>query len=715
MNMRSSNLKGVPVNSKTIRASLFALILSVGTSPCAQDQPITWYDQTSQTFGVKNSAMKATFALTPAGVFQFSSFATTDGTVKFAPTPGDQMSLISLVSDGVVVNDTTPWTLVESHQENAGAGGVRRVITLQNAQLSLQVIVDIEAHPAQPFFRYYLTVSTTGSTHMLTTANFMNWRWPSGGDVQAFSVHQYQTGTNDFLQPNQVILDQTPSGSAVFSGAHADYITWLALGFPSGSGIVAGWEFDGQATVTAMQADAASPVVVSGGPNSLNLAVVPGVPVTLPAAFLGLYTGNWDEAGYRTQRYTESVLALPLPDNNFPYVAFDTWGYNTNFSSANLSQMAANAAAMGVELFIVDLGWNTAIGNTEAANAKFGPGGLPAFSNYVHSLGMKLGLHWTPAEAAANSDLLTNNPDWQATEPSEYYGADPICLGNQPTQSYAQAEITELVNDFQPDWITQDGENLVKQCTKSSHTHDPANSNWSNSVQGISQLVSWSQQTYPNLLWENNSDGAQMLTFNMVKNYVTAASCDACGEELRIQAVYGQSYVMSPRYIDRYVTGPPTTWTMRTSEFGGPMILMEDISTWSPDDVALVSKEISIYKSLRGLIRDGKVFHLGPYPGFHNSSAIESYNASMDSAVIYAYRTQGQSATLQVNPQGLQPNGYYSVRFQDAGTSFITAGATLMNVGFAVPLPTPDSAEIVYITPTAAPPPPIVRPYQHRP
>jgi alpha-galactosidase len=310
--------------------------------------------------------------------------------------------------------------------------------------------------------------------------------------------------------------------------------------------------------------------------------------------------------------------------------------------------------------------------------------------------------------------LITNFPDWTATSPSQYYGADPVCLSNAPMQTYAQAEISELVQNYQPDWITQDGENLVKQCTKSTHTHDPANSNWSNSVQGIDALVAWSGAQYPNLLWENNSDGGEMLTYNMVKNYVTAASCDACGEELRIQAVYGQSYAMSPRYIDRYVTGPPSEWTMRTSEFGGPMILMQDISTWSADDRALVAQEISIYKSLRGLIRDGKVYHLGPYPTLSNNSAIESYNAGMDSAVIFAYRTQSNSNTLQVAPQGLRPGGYYTVTFQDAGTTFTTNGTALMSNGFTVSLPTTDSDEIVYINPAAPPPPLTARPLHKR-
>ncbi len=671
----------------------------------AQDQPATSYNAQTQTWTLQNSAMQASFALSPAGIFQFVSFSTSDGRLSFVPVANDQMSPISLTSDGVSVNDSTPWTLLETHPEKAAANGVRRVITLQNNPLSLQVQVNLEVHPGQPFFRYYLTVTDTGSApHVITAANLMNWRWRTGGkDMQAFSVHQYQSGTADFLNPNLVVLDQTDGGSTVFSGAHADYITWLVLSYPAGNGIVAGWEFDGQASITATQADSNSPVVITGGPNFLNLTVNPGTPRTLPAAFLGLYFGDWDEAGYRTQRYVEAVLAMPIPDNNFPYVAFDTWGYNTAFSSAGLNQMAANAAAMGVELFIVDLGWNTAIGNTQAANWKFGDGGLPAFSNYIHSLGMKLGLHWTPAEAAPDSDVIVNNPDWAATELYEYFGADGLCLSNTPMQAYAQAEISEMVNNYQPDWITQDGENLVKQCTKTTHTHDPANSNWSNSVNGIDMLVGWSRTQYPNLLWENNSDGGEMLTYNMVKNYVTAASCDSCGEELRVAAVYGQSYAFSPRYIDRYVTGAPSTWTMRTSEFGGPMILMEDIASWSADDMALVSQEISIYKSLRGLIRDGKVYHLDPYPTLVNNSAIESYNAAMDAGVVFAYRTASSDASLQVTPRGLRPYGLYSVTYQDARTTWISDGNTLMTKGFSVTLPTPQSAEIVYINPTVPP------------
>ena len=34
-----------------------------------------------------------------------------------------------------------------------------------------------------------------------------------------------------------------------------------------------------------------------------------------------------------------------------------------------------------------------------------------------------------------------------------------------------------MIDEYHVDWILQDGQNMVKQCTKSTHTHDPADSN----------------------------------------------------------------------------------------------------------------------------------------------------------------------------------------------------------------------------------------------
>ena len=147
----------------------------------------------------------------------------------------------------------------------------------------------------------------------------------------------------------------------------------------------------------------------------------------------------------------------------------------------------------------------------------------------MHSLGMKFGLHFALAEADPASPVLQDHPDWTATDDSNYFGATSLCLSNQPAQDWLIQEGIRMIDEYHVDWILQDGQNMVKQCTKSTHTHDPADSNYANAVQGINAVVSAIQQARPNVFWENCENGGNMMTFNMVKSYVTSITNDASG------------------------------------------------------------------------------------------------------------------------------------------------------------------------------------------
>lgn len=95
---------------------------------------------------------------------------------------------------------------------------------------------------------------------------------------------------------------------------------------------------------------------------------------------------DFDEAGYRTQQFSEAILAKPAPDANaFPYVAWDSWGYGNTIDEGTLRQNAAIAASLGVELFVVDLGWAERIGDWCADSSRF-PNGLGPLADYVHDV-----------------------------------------------------------------------------------------------------------------------------------------------------------------------------------------------------------------------------------------------------------------------------------------------------------------------------------------
>lgn len=679
----------------------WSLLLAL-TAP-ASAQVTAGYDSQTATWTLSNPLFSSRFQLAPDGLFRIVLLQ--GGTRKWISNSQPAASPIHSSVDGFPIDENTPWKLSGTHIEMADHNGRTHVIVLRNDDLKAEITLRLEAYPDQPFLHTSYAYRNLGAaTRFLVQADFLNVSLDTlKRAIRTFHVSQVVQGTPLMFDTYDLTLGSQPGGLvSVYGGAHADDCTWLALRDSSNYGVVFGWEYDGQAHLSARIDETGSHVDVSGSPDNLHLPVAAGDEVSLPGAFMGFYRGDWDEAGYRTHRFVEAVLAAPAPDDRFPWVAFDSWFYGVDIDEATLRKAADIAASMGVELFIVNLGWAQQIGEWTADLSKF-PSGMRAFSDYVHSLGMKIGLHVAPAEAMAQAPVLLFDPDWTASASTGYFGALSLCLGHEPVQQWTREQVRRLIEEYNIDWVTQDAGNLVKTCAKTTHTHDSSNSNWANSVNGITSLVQAMRAEFPGVPWENNSCGGDMQTFEAVRNYATFGSCDGCDPLTRRQAVYGMSYVFPARFIDRYMPEYPDIYNGRSSMFGGPWILMQKITDWTPEQIVFGSHEIQIYKALRTLIRGGKVFHLLRRPDGVRVNAIESFNYDLNSGVIFVYRPNSSAASQKIVPRGLDANGFYNVSFQESNETYVSRGADLAANGILVTLPRKYFAEIVYIT-GAAPP-----------
>jgi alpha-galactosidase len=241
---------------------------------------------------------------------------------------------------------------------------------------------------------------------------------------------------------------------------------------------------------------------------------------------------------------------------------------------------------------------------------------------------------------------------------------------------------------------------MVKQCTKTTHTHDPADSNYANAVDGINAVISAVQSARPNVLWENCENGGNMMTFNMVKSYVTSITNDASGSLPSRQAVYGATYPFPPRYAERYMPQEDglTPYATHSYRFGGPWVLMMGLAELAPDQLAFLADQIRNYKNQRGDIAAGKVYHLQA-PGANTTDAIQSYNPATDTAISVITRAASAGPNYLFKPQGLNPDQRYVVWSEIDPTVYTQSGAQLMANGIRIPLPTPYSSDVVHIEP----------------
>lgn len=686
------------MDHRVITAGLAALIFA----PQAIAQFRVRYDSGQRVWSMQSSVARVEFRLKPDGHLQFQSLRNLVTGDDWTPPPNRAVNPIRFQVDGEWFDSESSYKLIRQYARSGTHSSYRQTIELQDHADTAKVFLELEMYAKLPVLRYrFRYQNLKPAAARVTASDMLPWEFDDRGKVfRAFYVNQWvDGGRKGNFEPFTATLRETGQPTRLLSGAHGQHCAWVALRDEQDRGLFAGWEFDGRTDAAVSRLASANRLALSASIRGLSRPVPPNAQFQSPWAFLGVFQGDWDEAGYLTQRFSELALAPAVPDSGFPYVMWDSWKYQTGINEQILRRNAEIAATLGVEVFVVDLGWARNIGDWYADPRKF-PSGMRALSDYVHSLGMKFGLHLPLAEAAPNAPVLKTNPDWRSSQAYGYFLADSLCLSHQPVRTWLINQIIRMIDDYQVDWILQDGENMVKECTKTTHTHDPADSNFANAVDGLNTVVTTVQAQRPNVHWENCEDGGNMMTFNMVKNYVTSIAADDSGPMTTRQAVYGITYPFSPRYTDRYMPDEELgTYATRSFMFGGPWILMNRLPVMRQKDLDLLKSEIALFKSFRERIREGKVYHLTARPAENRIDALQSYHPGTDSAIAFLFRPEAAATTYRARLRGLNPDRTYRIRFQESRRTLQMTGKQILEQGIRVDLPGMWSSEIVYAEP----------------
>jgi len=189
-----------------------------------------------------------------------------------------------------------------------------------------------------------------------------------------------------------------------------------------------------------------------------------------------------------------------------------------------------------------------------------------------------------------------------------------------------------------------------------------------------------------------------MMTFNMVKSYVTSITNDASGSQDSRKAVFGATYPFPPRFAERYMpdTDGLDPYATHSYRFGGPWVLMNHLADLTPDQKGFLAQQVANYKSQRATISSGKVYHIQA-PASGATDVIQSYNPDTDSALAVITRAQSDGPEYIFHPKGLDPDQRYTVWFEIDPSVYFLPGAQLMETGIRVDLPTPYSSDIVHI------------------
>jgi alpha-galactosidase len=421
------------------------------------------FDPESRQWTLGNGVFEAGVRLTPAGQFVLDHIAALRTGRQWIHAAARGAGLFRFrTTSGTNYGEMTKFRLVSQRTSPIARQGLRQTIVLEDEDRTARITVDLDLFAGQPALRdrtRYRNISRRPLE--VDGIDVFPFALDAGTEkFRAFRVKQWAAaGSLGNFEPEQIDLEQGRPGTALVSGAHGLYCGWLALRDSLDHGLYFGCEFDGRFDFS-VDHTADALLQFASGIDQVSQPVAPDTELAMPVAFVGVFQGDWDEAGYRTQRFVEQAVAMPALDANCPYVMWDSWSYQERMSEATLRPNAAIAARLGVEVFVIDLGWARVIGDCRHDPAKL-PNGLRALSDYVHSLGMKFGLHIPLAEASALSPVLRQNPNWRSSKNYEYFKADSLCLSHRPVRDWIIGEALRMIDEYNVDWILQDGENMV--------------------------------------------------------------------------------------------------------------------------------------------------------------------------------------------------------------------------------------------------------------
>lgn len=385
----------------------------------------------------------------------------------------------------------------------------------------------------------------------------------------------------------------------------------------------------------------------------------------------------------------------PVLINNWEATYFD-------FDAEKILQIAKNAAALGVDMLVLDDGWFGKRDNDSSGlgdwfvNEKKLPGGLGSLVEKVKALGMKFGLWFEPEMISEDSELYRAHPDWAIKIPNRKptRGRYQLVLdmSRKDVREYLYNSIAAVLKSADISYIKWDANRSLcdwysaelpaqKQC-ELPHRY----------VLGLYELLERLTADFPDVLFEGCSGGGGRFDAGMLYYTPQIWCSDDTDAFERTKIQYGTSFIYPVSAVGSHVSVVPNHQTGRitplearaVTAMAGSFGYELDLGALSDEEKSAVSEQIKRFKKYAPLIHNGKYYRLSD-PTAENIALWEYVSDDRSEALIHGmiFRTKPNMKRAAIKAAGLSPDCEYYIE----GSEENYTGAALMNGGILLPQP----------------------------
>jgi len=491
---------------------------------------------------------------------------------------------------------------------------------------------------------------------------------------------------------------------------------WLPLFYlrdgSTEAGLFVGWAWSHEFDVTLA---AAGPDVEVQAAHRLGEGWPLGPGERMPSFrfFLGLFRGDLEDGGRAMRRFTEQHVIPPAPPD-WPPADWNSYaGLKLEVRLPYLYQEAELAASLGLELFLVDHGWEREAGDWQPREELYGPNGieLRRLADYVHSLGMKFGLWVDLGEAAPTAPILREHPEYLARAVGKaaqgYLGAKLLCL--HVAGDWVASELIRLIDTYRLDWLKFD-QPQIAPCVDPRHGHgtSPEAGGYAN-VLALYRVLDRVRRERPQVVLENCYSGVGYLDFGMMARtdvcWLTDDGVDGRAAKSHLQQLYRFAAMAAPlRYLHLWASGPVGSTLeeqayLAAANMSGMWGLSYRLGTFTDETLGLLRRLVTLYKRVRPLLRDGEAVFLFPNGRAPAWYGVQYLARDAARTAVLLLRNPGPAnrttdpQTAAVELRGLDAAGQYRVWLEAATGEPVELGsfdgAALMDGAVSVTLPLP--------------------------
>lgn len=441
------------------------------------------------------------------------------------------------------------------------------------------------------------------------------------------------------------------------------------------------------------------------GHDGTALPLRPGEEFVSPV-FSGLFSeGGFGGAGHAWHEHIRRHV-LPHADETAP-VLYNSWeatGFDVD--EAGQKALAARAARLGVELYVLDDGWfggrrsdRAGLGDWTPAPDRF-PDGLGPLAAEVRRLGMRFGLWVEPEMVNPDSDLYRAHPDWVLHIP----GRDRTELRNQLVLNLARPDVAEftygwldrLVTEYRVDFLKWDMNRAFSEAgwPGEEDGHDLL---WTRYTHHLYDVIDRLRARHPGLRVESCSGGGGRVDLGILARTDQVWTSDNTDAVDRITIQHGFGQIYPPRVMGAWVTDVPNQLTGRSVPLrfrfhvamAGLLAVGGDLHTWSEREMEEAAALVAEYKAVRHLVQRGTLHRLAG-PGSEETTVVQYAAPDGGETALLLWRCAPRHGAPRrpVRLRGLAPGA----RYRDTRTGALHHGAVLEGYGLDVGLPSGDWA-----------------------